>query len=64
MHVLNPLSYLIHSYFMNNLTFFMDMDCISNTDCIILGQGDVNMSIVLLETADPDFTKMSKSVIH
>lgn len=42
----------------------MDMYCNSNTDCAILRQGDGNMSIVLLETADPDLTKMSKSVMH
>lgn len=42
----------------------MDRDCISNTDCAILGQGDGNMSTVLLETADPDLAKTSKRVMH
>lgn len=42
----------------------MDVGCISNTDYSKLGQGDGNMSIVLLETTDPDLTKMSKSVMH
>lgn len=42
----------------------MDVDCISNTDYSKLGQEDGNISITLLETTDPDLTKMSKSVMH
>lgn len=42
----------------------MDVDFISNTDYSKLGQGDGNTSIMLLETPDPDLTKMSKSVMH
>lgn len=42
MHVLNPLSYLIQSYFVNCLTSFTNRDCISDTDCSVLAQRDGN----------------------
>lgn len=54
----------MHSSFVKSIISFTNRDCISDIDSAIPGKRDASMSSVLLKTADPDLTKMSKSVMH